>query len=65
LFCEVRETPVLPLCGFYAAAIARVLQLLDVPADVRVSACRASSGQKKCILSATLNGRASDTAVAA
>ena len=27
LFCEVREASALPLCGFYAAAIARVLQL--------------------------------------
>ena len=26
LFCEVREASALPLCGFYAAAIARVLQ---------------------------------------
>jgi len=65
LFCEVRETSALPLCGFYAAAIARVLQLLDVPADVRVNNCRASSGQKGCLLSATLNGRASEKAVAA
>jgi hypothetical protein len=65
LFCEVRETSVLPLCGFYASAIARVLRLLDVPADVRVSYCRASGGRKGCLLSATLNGRASDTAVAA
>ena len=65
LFCEVRETSALPLCGFYAAAIARVLQLLDVPAEVRVSNCRASSGQKRCLLSGTVNGQASDTAVAA
>src|SRR5919109_2760735 len=27
LFCEVREATLLPLCGFYAAAIARVLHL--------------------------------------
>ena len=65
LFCEVRETSVLPLCGFYASAIARVLRLLDVPADVRVSNCRASSGKKGCLLSGTLNGRASGSAVAA
>src|SRR5919109_2227856 len=65
LFCEVRETSVLPLCGFYAAAIARVFQLLDVPADVRVSHCRASSREKGCLLSATLSGRESNTAVAA
>lgn len=44
LFCEVRETSALPLCGFYAAAIARVLQLFDVPACGRVSQCRAAAG---------------------
>jgi hypothetical protein len=65
LFCEVREATMLPLCGFYAAAIARVLHLLDVEADVRVNQCRASGGQKGCLLLATLNGRQSDSAVAA
>ena len=55
----------LPLCGFYAAAIQRVLALLDVPDGVRSIECRASGGHKGCLLSVTLNGRASDTAVAA
>ena len=31
-----------PLCGFYAAAIARVLQLFDVRADAQVNECRAA-----------------------
>src|SRR3954447_27061296 len=59
LFCEVRETSVLPLCGFYASAISRVLRLLDVPADAQVNRCRAAAagGQKGCLLSVTLNGR--------
>ena len=65
LFCEVREASKLPLCGFYAAAIKRVLGLLDVPNDVQVNECRASGRQKGCLLSVTLNGRATDTAVAA
>jgi hypothetical protein len=65
LFCEVRETSVLPLCGFYASAISRVLHLLDVPADVRVSHCRALTRKKGCLLSATLIDQASDSAVAA
>jgi hypothetical protein len=64
LFCEVRETSIQPLCGFYAAAIARVLQLFDVAADARVNECRASGGRKGCVLSVTL-GRPADTAVAA
>ena len=45
LFCEVREASMLPLCGFYAAAIKRVLGLLDVPNDVQVNECRASRRQ--------------------
>jgi len=64
LFCEVREASVEPLCGFYASAVARVLRLFDVPADARVSECRAV-GRKACVLSVTLNGRTADSAVAA
>jgi hypothetical protein len=61
LFCEVRELSVLPLCGFYAAAIARLLQLFEVEADARVSQCRASTaGQKGCVVSVTISARASD-----
>ena len=51
LFCEVRETSVLPLCGFYAAAITRVLQLLALAAEARVSECRAAGGRKGCLIS--------------
>lgn len=65
LFCEVREASVLPLCGFYASAIARVLRQFDVPADARVSQCRAAGAHKGCMLSVTLNGRAAGSAVAA
>ena len=65
LFCEVRETSVEPLCGFYATAIARVLQLFDVPAEARVKECRASGAQRGCVVSVTLAGRATDSAVAA
>ena len=65
LFCEVRETSVEPLCGFYASAIAGVLKLFDVTADARVNECRASGGARGCQLSVTLPGRATDRAVAA
>ena len=64
LFCEVRETSVEPLCGFYAAAIARVLQLFDVSAEARVNECRASGARRSCVVSVTLAGRATDNAVA-
>src|SRR5258708_8047993 len=65
LFCEVRETSVEPLCGFYASAIARVLQLFDLSAEARVNECRASGARRGCVVSVTLAGRARDGAGAA
>ena len=51
LFCEVREASVQPLCGFYAAAISRVLQLFAVPAEAQMDACRAAGGGQVCSMS--------------
>jgi bacteriochlorophyll 4-vinyl reductase len=51
LFCEVREASVQPLCGFYAAAITRVLKLFSVPGEAHVQACRAAGGGKGCLMS--------------
>ena len=51
LFCEVRAASVHPLCGFYVAAIVRVLHLLSVPAEAHVAACRASGGGQGCLIS--------------
>jgi hypothetical protein len=65
LFCEVREASAEPLCGFYACAIARVLQLYDVSAVARVNECRASGARRGCVVSVTLVGRAKNSAVAA
>ena len=65
LFCEVRQASVLPLCGFYAAAIARVLHLLDLRADVRVLACRASGTRKGCEMSFVVGNEGADEAAAA
>jgi uncharacterized membrane protein len=50
LFCEVRTASPLPLCGFYAAAIARVLHLLSVGAQSEVLSCRASGASRGCTL---------------
>jgi hypothetical protein len=55
LFCEVRETSTLPLCGFYAAAIGRVMQLFDIRADTSVTECRASGARKGCLLAVIVN----------
>jgi hypothetical protein len=65
LFCEVRETTVLPLCGFYASAFARVLQHFALSADARVHECRASGGRQGCHLSVALRGGRADEQAAA
>jgi hypothetical protein len=56
LFCEVREASLLPLCGFYASAIARVLQQFALRADARVNECRAAGARKGCLLSVVVSG---------
>jgi hypothetical protein len=55
LFCEVREASIFPLCGFYASAIARVLQLFALRADARVNECRAGGARKGCLLSVVVS----------
>jgi hypothetical protein len=54
LFCEVRQASALPLCGFYAAAIARVLQLFAIAAQAEVLECRASGTRRGCVLAVAL-----------
>lgn len=55
LFCEVRETSILPLCGFYASAIRRVMELFELRADASVTECRAGGTRKGCLLSVIVN----------
>jgi hypothetical protein len=54
LFCEVRELSALPLCGFYAAAIKRMLELFALNADAEVVECRASGVRRGCALSVSV-----------
>jgi bacteriochlorophyll 4-vinyl reductase len=66
LFCEVREVSMLPLCGFYAAAIAQVLRHFSRRADARVNECRASGARKGChLLVAVQGGRSTGDSAAA
>ena len=65
LFCEVREASALPLCGFYAAAIARVLQHHALRAHAEVHECRAAGGRKGCLLLVVVNGSAAGEPAAA
>jgi hypothetical protein len=66
LFCEVREASVLPLCGFYASAIVRVLQQFSLQADAQVNECRAASATSKgCVMSVVVSPARADEPAAA
>jgi hypothetical protein len=65
LFCEVREASVLPLCGFYASAFARVLRLYALDAQAQVHECRAAAGGKGCRLSVVVSSQPKDARAAA
>src|SRR4051794_5278555 len=49
VFCSVREPVDHPLCGFYAAAVTRLMALFDVGARTEVIACR-GTGEPSCLL---------------
>jgi hypothetical protein len=53
LFCDVREPAAGPLCGFYEAAIGRLLELLGVPVGTRIQGCRAA-GASSCAIAVSL-----------
>jgi hypothetical protein len=44
IFCSVRSTVPLPLCGYYASMLERLFALFAVPAVATVNTCRASGG---------------------
>jgi bacteriochlorophyll 4-vinyl reductase len=49
VFCTVRDPVSHPLCGFYAAAFARLLALFNLDARTEVIACR-GTGSPTCIV---------------
>ena len=53
IFCTVRAPVSVPLCGFYAAAVARLLALFDLPARTEVVTCR-GMGEATCSLTVAL-----------
>jgi hypothetical protein len=65
LFCETREAAPTPLCGFYAAAIARVLHHFSLSADAQVHECRATSRGKGCRLKVEVRGASAGQPAAA
>lgn len=65
LFCEVREATDAPLCGFYAAAFARMFEQFGLQADARVHECRAHSRGVGCQLRVEVQGRSEKEPAAA
>lgn len=55
LFCVVRDRADEPLCGFYAAALRRLMELSAVEAEVTVDSCRAT-GAERCGMTLTVRG---------
>jgi bacteriochlorophyll 4-vinyl reductase len=53
IFCTVREPATQPLCGFYAAALTRLLALFDFDARAEVVSCR-GTGKPTCIMSVAM-----------
>ena len=50
IFCEVREPVANPLCGFYIAAITRLMRLFHLDAEVTTDQCRATQGATGCVM---------------
>jgi hypothetical protein len=63
IFCTVREPAAHPLCGFYAAAITRLLVMFDIGASTSVVACR-GTGESSCILQVSIENPRLEGAVA-
>ena len=59
VFCTVRDPVTHPLCGFYAAAFTRLLELLEVPSRAAVISCR-GTGEPRCTLAIPLARRTAD-----
>jgi bacteriochlorophyll 4-vinyl reductase len=55
IFCGVREPFPHPLCGYYAAAVTRLLALFDVDGEAQVTTCR-GAGDPGCVLSVSVRG---------
>src|SRR6266702_5325064 len=53
IFCTVREPVPQPLCGFYAAAVTRLLTLFHLDARAEVVSCR-GTGKPTCLLTVAM-----------
>lgn len=55
VFCSVREPYPVPLCGYYASAVERMLTLFALEGTASIHACRATGGDR-CALDIPLSG---------
>jgi hypothetical protein len=62
LFCDIRDSSSEQLCGFYAAAVLRFLELYAVPVAVRLDRCRAV-GDPSCLIAIALDTPGSPSAI--
>ncbi len=53
IFCEVREAVPNPLCEFYAAAVRRLLYLVNLHVEVGIEQCR-GTGAANCVMRVTM-----------
>ena len=60
IFCTVREPVAEPLCGFYVAAVDRLMARFDLRAQTGVATCR-GTGEPACVLSVALVGGSAAT----
>ncbi len=56
LFCSIRDSSSKQLCGFFAAMLARFLELYSVPGEVHLDQCRAA-GAPSCLIAISLDRR--------
>ena len=59
VFCSVRQPVSRPLCGFYAAAVTRLMEMFNIGARTEVVACR-GRGESTCRLHVALAGATPD-----
>jgi hypothetical protein len=57
VFCEVRTRMDQPMCGFYGAAVRRLLERCRVEGTVDLHSCRATGGER-CVVHVRLGGPA-------
>ncbi len=56
IFCTVREPVPYPLCGFYAAAVTRLMAIFNLSARAQVVTCR-GTGEPTCMIKVALPER--------